>query len=253
MQGSADSDVNLARGAPVHLTAKQVERFYEGFCNGVLWPLFHYLLDKVRLDAWRDWEAYREANERFAEAVAAQYREGDRIWVHDYHLLLLPALLRQRLPNASIAFFLHIPFPASSVFRILPWRKEILEGLLGADLIGFHTHSYMRQFRSSLLRLLGLDSHVDTVTCKGRLVKIGAFPISIDTGYFAKASGSPEVSAAASLLREQNDGCKILLGVDRLDYTKGLRRRIMAIERLLGAHRSWWTCSAQSKSQHRRG
>ena len=228
-------DVELEKRAmvPVHLTAHQVERFYEGFCNGVLWPLFHYLLDKVRLDAWKDWEAYRECNERFAEAVVAEYRPGDRIWVHDYHLLLLPALLRKRLPDAAIAFFLHIPFPASSVFRILPWRKEILEGLLGADLIGLHTHSYQRQFRSCLLRLLGLDARVDTVTHEGRLVKIGAYPISIDTQHFMEASAAPAVVEAAAKLRRQNEDCKIILGIDRLDYTKGLRRRVMAVERLL--------------------
>jgi trehalose 6-phosphate synthase/phosphatase len=224
----------LASGmVPVHLTTKQVERFYEGFCNGVLWPLFHYLLDKVRLDAWRDWAAYREVNERFAECVANHYQPGDRIWVHDYHLLLLPALLRKRLPHASISFFLHIPFPASGVFRILPWRREILEGLLGADLIGFHTHSYQRQFLSSLLRILGLEANVDTITCEDRLVHVGQFPISIDTAHYMEASSKSEIEKAAAEIRTHHDGCKILFGADRLDYTKGLRRRVLAVERLL--------------------
>lgn len=228
-----DAQLQASGMIPVHLTTKQVERFYEGFCNGVLWPLFHYLLDKVRLDAWRDWSAYREANERFAECVAAHYQSGDRIWVHDYHLMLLPALLRQRLPHASISFFLHIPFPASGVFRILPWRKDILEGLLGADLIGFHTHSYQRQFLSTVLRLLGLETNVDSITYDGRLVRIGAFPISIDTEHFITASSKPGVREAADKIRNQHDGCKILFSVDRLDYTKGMRRRVLAIERLL--------------------
>ncbi len=218
---------------PVHLTTKQGERFYEGFCNGVLWPLFHYLLDKVRLDAWRDWEAYREANERFAEIVAKHYQPGDRIWIHDYHLLLLPALLRQRLPHASIAFFLHIPFPGSGVFRILPWRREILCGLLGADLVGFHTHAYQRHFLSSVLRLIGVESKLDAIPYEGRMVRIGAFPISIDTAHFVEAAAQPAVRKATDEIRAQNVGRKLLLGVDRLDYTKGLRRRVLAIERLL--------------------
>jgi len=228
-----DRQLEEARMIPVHLTTKQVERFYEGFCNGVLWPLFHYLLDKVRLDAWRDWAAYREANERFAEIVAKNYRPGDRIWIHDYHLLLLPALLRQRLPHASIAFFLHIPFPASGVFRILPWRREILLGMLGADLVGFHTHAYQRHFLSSVLRLLGVESKLDAVPHEGRVVRIGAFPISIDTADFEKRVATPEVRKATDEIRAQNTGAKLLLGVDRLDYTKGLRRRVLAVERLL--------------------
>jgi trehalose 6-phosphate synthase/phosphatase len=191
----SELDVRLRKQGmtAVHLGRKQVERYYEGFANGVLWPLFHYSLERVRLDAWRDWEAYREANELFANAVVAQYRPGDRIWVHDYQLALVPALLRERLPDASIGFFLHIPFPASGVFRILPWRSEILEGILGADVVGFHTFSYQRHFASSLLRLLGLDVNMDTVEYKGRVVRIGAFPISIDVDYFAKKSARSEI------------------------------------------------------------
>jgi trehalose 6-phosphate synthase/phosphatase len=228
-----DRQLQESRMIPVHLTTKQVERFYEGFCNAVLWPLFHYLLDKVRLDAWRDWAAYREANERFAEIVAKNYRPGDRIWIHDYHLLLLPAMLRQRLPHADIGFFLHIPFPASGVFRILPWRREILLGMLGADLVGFHTHAYQRHFLSSVLRLLGVESKLDAVPHEGRVVRIGAFPISIDTADFEKRAATPEVRKATDEIRGQHAGVKLLLGVDRLDYTKGLRRRVLAVERLL--------------------
>ncbi|QIF05649.1 bifunctional alpha,alpha-trehalose-phosphate synthase (UDP-forming)/trehalose-phosphatase [Roseimicrobium sp. ORNL1] len=231
-----EDSLDAAGMVPVYLAAKQVERFYEGFSNGVLWPLFHYLLDTVRSDAGRDWEAYREVNEKFAEAVVAEYKPGDRIWVQDYQLCLVPGMLRKRLPHASIGFFLHIPFPASGVFRILPWRREILQGLLGADLIGFHTFSYARQFSSCLLRILGLESNVDTVTHEGRLVRIGAFPISIDTEHFESASAHPEVTAKAEEIRHHHPGCKILVGVDRLDYTKGLKRRVLAIEHLLEKH-----------------
>lgn len=228
-----DARLHERRLVPVHLTTRQVERFYEGFCNGVLWPLFHYQLDKVRLEAWRDWAAYQEANEVFAECVARHYRPGDRIWIHDYHLMLLPGMLRKRLPDAPISFFLHIPFPSSAVFRILPWRKEILAGLMGCDLIAFHTCSYQRQFLASLLRLLGLDLRVDTVMYEGREVKVAALPISIDTPSFVNRASSPRVTGSAREIRRGNPDCKILFGVDRLDYTKGMRRRVLAVERLL--------------------
>ncbi len=126
---------------PVQLSAQDVRQYYDGFSNGVLWPLFHYLLDRVPLAA-RDWTAYQRVNERFADEVVSRYREGDVVWVHDYHLMLVPGFLRRRLPDASIAYFLHIPFPSSELFRILPNRRELLDGLLGADLIGFHTRAY---------------------------------------------------------------------------------------------------------------
>lgn len=217
----------------VHLERAQVERFYEGFSNGVLWPLFHYSLERVRLDAWKDWEAYREVNERFAETVAQVWQPGDRIWVHDYQLALVPQLLRARLPEASIGFFLHIPFPASAAFRILPWRREILEGMLGADLIGFQTYSFQRHFMSALLRVLGLEPRLEELEYRGRVVRVGSFPISIDTRHFVARSAEPETSAAAEALRANHPGCQLLVGVDRLDYTKGLPRRVLAVERLL--------------------
>ena len=142
------------RIVPVHLSGDQVDRYYHGFSNRVLWPLFHYLIDRLPIDL-SGWDAYREVNEAFAEAVAREYRHDDTIWVHDYQLMLLPGLLRERLPRARIGFFLHIPFPSSEVFRILPWRREVLNGLLGADLVGFHTFAYMRHFVTSLLHVNG--------------------------------------------------------------------------------------------------
>jgi trehalose 6-phosphate synthase/phosphatase len=126
---------------PVHLSGDQIERSYYGFANRVLWPLFHYSIDRVPVDT-AGWDAYRDVNEAFADVVAGQYRDNDTIWVHDYQLMLLPALLRERFPHARIGFFLHIPFPSSEVFRILPWRHEILHGVLGADLVGVHTFAY---------------------------------------------------------------------------------------------------------------
>ncbi|MFN7131304.1 MAG: bifunctional alpha,alpha-trehalose-phosphate synthase (UDP-forming)/trehalose-phosphatase, partial [Myxococcales bacterium] len=202
------------------------------FSNRVLWPLFHYLLDRVPPDA-RDWDMYRKVNERFADLVAAHYRPGDMIWVHDYQLALVPGMLRQRLPDARIGFFLHIPFPASDVFRILPWRDAVLEGLLGADLIGFHTLEYVRNFGSSLLRCLGVPVDVDRVRHEGREIQLGAFPMGIDAQSFEAHAGTEEVLEELVKLRSQARGQFLLLGIDRLDYTKGILRRLLAVERLL--------------------
>jgi trehalose 6-phosphate synthase/phosphatase len=226
------------RVVPLYLTTSEVDRFYEGFSNGVLWPLFHYLLDRVKLDD-RGWESYLSVNERFADLVTEHYQPGDLIWVHDYQLCLLPSMLRSRLPGAKIGFFLHIPFPASEVFRILPWRAAILEGLLGADLIGFHTFSYVRNFASSLLLLLGLESDIDRVSYDGRQVKLGVFPMGVDAKAFATLSNDPEVSSEATAIRNAAGDRKIILGIDRLDYTKGMPRRLLAVERFLEREPTW--------------
>ena len=220
------------RIVPVHLTRQEVRQSYEGFSNAVIWPLFHYLLDRIPLDS-RDWDTYRRVNERFADAVVEQYREGDLIWVHDYQLLLVPALLRRRLPAARIGFFLHIPFPSYEVFRTLPWRREIVEGLLGSDVIGFHTHGYVRYFRRALIHLLGLDPQTDRVVVDGRSVEIRAFPMGIDVERFEGLAASPRVHDELRAILDGSQGRRLILGVDRLDYTKGIPRRLLAFERLL--------------------
>jgi trehalose 6-phosphate synthase/phosphatase len=232
----AELDRKLAdmRLVPVPLTADQVARYYEGFSNGVLWPLFHYLLDQMPQHV-RDWEPYVEANERFAEIVAEQYREGDLIWVHDYQLLLLPELLRQRLPDARIGFFLHIPFPSEELFRALPERDRLLRGLLGADLVGFHTPAYLRHFAASLTQILGLTVDIDRVHLADREVRLGVFPMGIDAATFGALAQEPGVQAEAQALRGDG-GVKLLVGVDRLDYTKGIPRRLLAYERMLQTH-----------------
>lgn len=224
----------LSRGlASVHLSPADVEGFYEGFSNGVLWPLFHYQIERVNMDAWRDWEAYERVNRQFAEAIAGQWREGDRIWIHDYQLMLVPAMVRELLPHACIGFFLHIPFPSLEVFRTLPWRREIMEGILGADVIGFHTYGYQRHFASCLLRMMGLDVVVDEFHWHDRSLRLGTFPISIDTADFSTRAADPTVGEAAAKLVSRSPEMKLLLGVDRLDYSKGIPRRFLAIERLL--------------------
>jgi trehalose 6-phosphate synthase/phosphatase len=218
----------------VPLTRDLVARYYEGYSNGVLWPLFHYLLDQVPLQA-SDWDAYVQANEQFAEVVAAEYRPGDLIWIHDYQLLLLPGLLRRRLPDARIGFFLHIPFPSEELFRTLPPRRQLLEGLLGADLVGFHTPTYLRHFATALTDILGLTVDIDRVQLPGREVRLGVFPMGVDASLFHNLSRDPAVEAEAEALR--GDGSvRILVGVDRLDYTKGIPRRLLAFERMLETH-----------------
>ena len=223
---------------PVFLTAQEVRQYYENFANGVIWPLFHYLLERMPLDA-KGWDVYRRVNEKFADAVAGIYQPGDIVWVHDYQLMLVPALLRQRLPDARIGFFLHIPFPSPEVFRILPWREAILEGLLGADLVGFHTGAYVRHFTTSLRYVLGLQTDLRRASFDGREIKLDSFPMGVNVAEFERLAGCEEVSQESERVRADQSGRRILLGVDRLDYTKGIPRRMLAFERLLDRYPDW--------------
>jgi trehalose 6-phosphate synthase/phosphatase len=233
-QGELGAELASQRLVGVPLNKDLVTRYYEGYSNGVLWPLFHYLLDQVPLQA-SDWDAYVQANEQFAEVVAAEYRHGDLIWVHDYQLLLVPGMLRRRLPDARIGFFLHIPFPSEELFRTLPPRRQLLDGLLGADLVGFHTPTYLRHFATALTDILGLTVDIDRVQLPGREVRLGVFPMGVDASTFETLAREPAVEAEAEALR--GDGSvRILVGVDRLDYTKGIPRRLLAFERMLQTH-----------------
>ncbi len=227
-----DHNLLEQRLVPVHLTQAEIARHYEGFSNGVLWPLFHYLTDKIQRDSWRNWGVYAAGNQRFADVAARHYQRGDVVWVHDYQLSLVPQLLRRILPEARIGFFLHIPFPSSEVFRILPWRTEILEGLLGADLIGFHTYSYVTHFSGALLRILRLESEDGKLEYGGREVRFGAFPMGVDAAEFDNLANDQTVVAETESIKNKSGDRKLLVGVDRLDYTKGLGRRMLAIERL---------------------
>lgn len=216
----------------VNVRPTDYARYYAGFSNGVLWPLFHYLLERIPEDT-RDWESYRRANEVFAKVVESHYRAGDTIWVHDYQLTLLPALLRRALPDATIGFFLHIPFPASDVFRTLPWRAEVLEGMLGADLVGFHDFSYLRYFAKSAARILGADFGLDYVKYDKRTTRLGVFPMGVDAAEFAARAEHPDVLEQAARIRREAEDQSILVSIDRLDYTKGLRKKFQAFARLL--------------------
>ncbi|NOT07765.1 MAG: bifunctional alpha,alpha-trehalose-phosphate synthase (UDP-forming)/trehalose-phosphatase [Gemmatimonadales bacterium] len=222
-----------ARLAPVLLGAPEIERYYNGFSNGFIWPVFHYLTGQLPFRS-DDWPVYRDVNERFANAVAAHYRDGDLIWVHDYQLMLVPELLRRRLPKARIGFFLHVPFPALDVYRTLPHREELLQGLLGADLVGFHTTSYLRHFGSALLGLLGLPVAADHVVCGERTIRLGVHPMGVDAAHLGALADTPAVRDEAAKVRE---GCeKVFVSIDRLDYTKGAVRRLLAYESLLRRH-----------------
>ncbi len=229
---NVEAELQALRTVPVVLAPSEVHRYYDGFSNGVLWPLFHYLLEKVHLDARSDWEAYRDVNERFADAVAEHARPGDLIWIHDYQLALVPALVRKRLPEALIGFFLHIPFPAADIFRILPWREQILRGLLGADHLGFHTAAYRSNFVRSAAQVLGVETEIDAVFHEERRVELGVHPIGVDVEAYARLASDPGVQAEAQRIRDEARGRKIVLGIDRLDYTKGIARRLLAVERL---------------------
>jgi trehalose 6-phosphate synthase/phosphatase len=232
-RGRLDGSLAEQRLVPVHLSPDEVKRYYDGFSNGILWPLFHYLTYALPSEIG-EFDAYRAANERFADAVAERWRPGDVVWVHDYQLLLVPELVRERCPDARIGFFLHIPFPSSELFRALPAREELLRGMLGADLIGFHTAAYLRHFASTVLRILGAPTEIDRLVWDGREVRLGVFPMGVDAKEIAETASDTAVAAEARALRE--DETRILLGVDRLDYTKGIPRRLLAFERLLERH-----------------
>ncbi|HET8644870.1 MAG TPA: trehalose-6-phosphate synthase, partial [Vicinamibacteria bacterium] len=224
----------------VELPAQMASRYYEGYANQTLWPLFHHFPLDLHYEE-REWEAYVQANQAFRDAVLQELRPGDRVWVHDYQLLLLPQLLREAAPDLNIGFFLHIPFPSSEVFRILPRRDEILRGLLGADLVAFQTHNDLQHFRSCLARVLGFDSRLDRVEVAGRFIRLEALPIGIAPEEFSGLLDDREVQKVLHSFRRRFNGKKVLLAVDRLDYTKGIPHRLRAFRRLL------------SKAPHLRG
>lgn len=232
------ADVNAQLAAldcvPVPLSSREIKEYYEEVSNAILWPLFHYQAERLPPDP-RHWSTYAAVNGRFAQAVADAWKPGDEIWIHDYQLLLLPAMLRRRIPDARIGFFLHIPFPALEIFRILPWRQEVLDGMLGADLVGFHTESYAAHFNAAAQDLVAAEWKAPYLTYQDRDVRVGAYPIGIDAGHFEELARRRAVRLEADALRRGAD-VQVVAGVDRLDYTKGIPRRLLAFERLLTRH-----------------
>jgi trehalose 6-phosphate synthase/phosphatase len=217
---------------PVFLSADEEEDFYGRVCNDTLWPLFHYFGDRLRITP-EAWARYVQVNERFADAILARCGPETRVWVHDFHLMLVPRMLRRRAPNLAVGFFLHTPFPSSEVYRLLPNREEVLRGVLGSDYVSFQIGDYGRHFRSSCLRVLGVDSQPDAVDLAGRRVGIGVDPIGIDVAGFREVLQDTETARLYAQLEEQYEGRRLVLGVERLDYTKGIPQKLLAYERYL--------------------
>ncbi len=227
------------RYVAVDIPARVSRSFYEGYANDTLWPLLHGFITRVSFQP-ESWHAYRDANQRFADAVLARQRVRDLTWVHDYQLMLVPQLLRSAAPASRIGFFLHIPFPSSEIFRALPEREAILLGLLGADAVAFQTHADLHNFRRSLLQVLGLESQMDGVHVDGRTVSLSALPIGIQVeGWDRLLAGDTRITRRLGELRERHRGRKLVLAVDRLDYTKGIPERLRSFRRLLKASPSW--------------
>ena len=224
---------------PVFLSKRDIEYYYQGFCNNTLWPLFHYFTDYAIYSA-DFWQAYRRVNQLFADVIFDIAQPGDIIWVQDYHLLLLPRLIKERLPETTVGFFLHIPFPSFEIFRLLPWRRQILEGLLGAELIGFHTYDYVQHFLNSIHSLLGYQSFMGQVTTADRIIKADVFPIGIDYQHFYSTARSSAVRNQAGKFRQKLGNRKVVLSIDRLDYTKGIPQRLEAFDLFLEKHPEYW-------------
>ena len=238
---------------PIFLPADEAAAYYNGFCNDVLWPLFHYVVSRTPdedHDGGKEqahWLAYQRVNAKFADVVSSLARESDLVWVHDYHLMLLPSMLRERRAQLKVGWFLHTPWPSSEIFRTLPQRQEVLRGLLGADLVGFHVYDYARHFLHACTRLMGSEVSFSSRRLRWERpvpadlgggvmqhsLKVDAFPIGIDPRRFRRGLESPRVKERISQLRKQFEGVSLLLGVDRVDYIKGIPQKLLAMESLL--------------------
>ena len=216
---------------PVNLTNNEVNKYYNGFSNNTLWPLFHYF-PIYACYSEDTWTAYQKVNRKFCDEVLKIASGNDMIWIHDYQLMLLPQMIREKLPDAKIGFFLHIPFPSSEVFRLLPYRRELLEGLLGADLVGFHTYNYYRHFLSSVLRICGYKNVFGEIDLKSRMVQADVFPMGIDYNRYSNINKS-EIKKEIKKVREKTKNMKIILSIDRLDYSKGILQRLEAFSLFL--------------------
>ena len=222
---------------PIYPDSLAYTNFYNGFSNSSLWPLFHYFPSLVEFRK-EYFEAYKNINQFFANNVLNIYKQGDIIWIHDYQLMLLPDTLRRVLPEATIGFFLHIPFPSYEIFRLLPteWKKQLLQGMMGADLIGFHTHDYVQHFIQSAKMILQVESQFSTIYYGNRMVKVDQFPIGIDYQKFRAACIDETVVGICTEIEDNFYDQKIIFSVDRLDYTKGISYRLSGFEQFLDNH-----------------
>ncbi len=237
-----DSKFRQENCIPVYIDKELRNSFLEGFCDHTLWPLFNYFTQFASFDT-AQWESFRQVNEIYADIITKFAKEDDVVWVHDYHLMLVPLFLRKKFPKMSIGYFQHIPFPSFEVFRLLPWRMELLNGILASDLIGFHIYDYQRHFMSSVRRLLGYETIFNRIRLDERIVKVDAFPKGIDYKFFHESSRElahktekTEIGQAFEEFHRRGSGRKIILSIDRLDYTKGLKDRIKSFEMFLNLH-----------------
>ncbi|MHC4517515.1 MAG: bifunctional alpha,alpha-trehalose-phosphate synthase (UDP-forming)/trehalose-phosphatase [Planctomycetota bacterium] len=220
---------------PVFLSQRQIDQYYLGFCNKTIWPLFHYFPVRTVFEQ-RFWKSYQQVNHVFCDEVLKVAQPGDTVWVHDFQLMLLPRLLREKIPELAIGYFHHIPWPSFELFRLLPWREDVLEGLLGADLVGFHSYDYVRHFLSSVSRIAGLEHMLGQVHVHNRIAKVDAFPMGIDYDKYAGAIHEADVKKEVDRIYETVGKRQIIFSVDRLDYTKGIIERLEAFDWFLSTH-----------------
>lgn len=220
---------------PIFLTQQEINEFYEGFSNETIWPLFHYFPTYTTYNP-QYWESYKAVNQKFADAILKVASKDDVIWVHDYQLMLVPQMVRDVLPEVSIGFFQHIPFPSYEIFRILPWRKELLQGVLGADVLGFHTYDDVRHFLSATTRILNIDGMANELTIGNRKVAVDAFPISIDYKKYRQIAEDNVTRRNERKLKQLINHNKLVISIDRLDYSKGIIHRLRAYELFLEKH-----------------
>ncbi len=224
---------------PVFISQELNDNYYEGFCNDLIWPLFHYFPTLARFET-KFFEAYQEANALFYDAIKDVIQPDDVIWIQDYQLMLLPDMIRQTFPDNKIGFFFHIPFPSFEIFRLLPtvWREAIIDGIMGADVVGFHTNDYVEYFLKAVRMVIGQGNRMHYVNLNNRLVKVDAFPISIDYKKFNDAYDDPAVTKSRNETRDSLVG-KVIFSVDRLDYSKGLLNRLRGYELFLAQNPEW--------------
>lgn len=242
----AEVDAALAKEkcVQVPLSNNDIDNYYYGFSNTALWPLFHYFQAYTEFEL-NHWESYVEVNQKFADIVLENVNDGDTVWVHDYQLLLLPEMLREKNPTLTIGFFLHIPYPSYELFRTCPWRNELLQGMLGADLIGFHTYDYARHFLSSVGRIKDVEINFNEISYGNRIIKVDSFPMGIDYNRYHNAAlehdkypedSKSELMKSIDFHNRSNDESKLILSIDRMDYTKGIPNRIKSFEYFLNKY-----------------
>ena len=220
---------------PVFLEETEIENYYNGFCNCSLWPLLHYISTYSNYDeTW--WEHYRAVNRKFADQIIDRYRAGDLLWIHDFHLMLVPQYVKEKIPDARVGFFLHTPFPSYELFRCHPNREELLSGALSADLIGFQTFGYLRHFRSTVLRVLGIESEINQISHEGRVTEIGVYPVGVKWDLINSVMETEEYRESVREYRDNFKGKKIVFSADRLDYSQGIIKKLTAIETFLKAY-----------------